>query len=47
MYHLEQGCRPANTWARIFQDIDVKKSGNESLIKIISLVIGRILNLKV
>jgi hypothetical protein len=47
---LDQGCQtrgPANTRARIFKDIDVKQSGNESLIKILSLVRGVILNLKV
>jgi hypothetical protein len=40
-YALGLGCQtrgPADTWARIFQDTDVKKSGNESLIKILSLV---------
>jgi hypothetical protein len=46
-YHnLEQGCQtrgPANTWASIFKYIDVKQSGNESLIKIQSLVRGRII----
>jgi hypothetical protein len=29
-----QTCGPAKTWARIFQDIDVKQLGNKSLIKI-------------
>jgi hypothetical protein len=45
MITLVQGCQtrgPANTWARVFQDIDVKQSGNESLIKILSLFRGRI-----
>jgi hypothetical protein len=43
----EYFCGPAHKWARIFQDIDVKQLGNGSSIKILSLVRGRILNLKV
>jgi hypothetical protein len=40
-------CGPDNTWARIFKHIGVKQLGNESLIKILSFVRGRTLNLKV